>query len=204
MNTQNYCNRYSGLSGRIVLFALLLVQVIGPIRADEQRNATEQFRVALNTPGAFVLMRHALAPGTGDPDQFSEQDCSTQRNLSQGGRDQAVRIGAKLREYSAGPFAVYSSAWCRCMDTAKLLDLGPVEKLPPLNSFFRQWEREQLQTDQLNNWMAEREPDGIPVLVTHQVNITALTDVYPTSGEMVVVTLDNDHSVRVLGRLAID
>ncbi len=186
-----------------VLWALLLAPITAPSGKAHAADAA-QFRAALKSAGAFVLMRHALAPGTGDPDRFSEDDCSTQRNLSQQGRDQAVRIGEALRAHGSGPFSVYSSAWCRCMDTAVLLDLGAVEKLPPLNSFFRQWEREQMQTEQLIAWMADRQSGDLPVLVTHQVNITAVSGVYPSSGEMVVVRLDDDQKVTVLARLEIE
>ena len=191
-----------------VLFAVIVL-FVGQLAAqpayatDQSVESASQFWVAVNNSGTFILMRHALAPGTGDPDQFSEHDCSTQRNLSQEGRAQAARIGEQLREHSTRAIEVFSSVWCRCMDTAELLGAGPVNELPPLNSFFRQWEREQIQTDQLIEWMAQRESDAATVLVTHQVNITAVAGVYPTSGEMVAVRLNDDRTITLLGQLAI-
>ena len=191
-----------------VLFAVIVL-FVGQLAAqptyatDQSVESASQFWVALNGSGTFILMRHALAPGTGDPDQFSEHDCSTQRNLSQEGRAQAARIGEQLREHSIRAIEVFSSVWCRCMDTAELLGAGPVNELPPLNSFFRQWEREQIQTDQLIEWMAQRESDAATVLVTHQVNITAVAGVYPASGEMVAVRLNDDRTITLLGQLAI-
>ncbi len=191
-----------------VLFAVIVL-FVGQLAAqpayatDQSVESASQFWAAVNNSGTFILMRHALAPGTGDPDQFSEHDCSTQRNLSQEGRAQAARIGEQLREHSTRAIEVFSSVWCRCMDTAELLGAGPVNELPPLNSFFRQWEREQIQTDQLIEWMAQRESDAATVLVTHQVNITAVAGVYPTSGEMVAVRLNDDRTITLLGQLAI-
>ena len=191
-----------------VLFAVIVL-FVGQLAAqpayatDQSVESASQFWAAVNNSGTFILMRHALAPGTGDPDQFSEHDCSTQRNLSQEGRAQAARIGEQLREHSTRAIEVFSSVWCRCMDTAELLGAGPVNELPPLNSFFRQWEREQIQTDQLIEWMAQRESDAATVLVTHQVNITAVAGVYPASGEMVAVRLNDDRTITLLGQLAI-
>lgn len=193
--------RRTAAIGAILLFQWLLSSVSLADQLSDER----AFWAAANAPGSVVLMRHALAPGTGDPDRFSEADCDTQRNLSQRGREQAARIGDALRKHAVRSMAVYSSAWCRCLDTATLLDVGAVEKLPPLNSFFRQWEREQAQTTALIDWLAQRESADLPVLVTHQVNITALSGVYPASGEMVVVRMARDNaSVEVLGRLVID
>lgn len=87
--------------------------------------------------GRHILMiRHALAPGTGDPANFKIGDCSTQRNLDVRGREQARDIGNWLRSNGITSARMYSSQWCRCLETAGLIDLGPVEELPALNSFF--------------------------------------------------------------------
>ena len=81
-------------------------------------------------------MRHATAPGTGDPAEFQLDDCATQRNLSAVGREQARATGARLRAAGITSAEVYSSQWCRCLETARLLGLGEVLELPALNSFF--------------------------------------------------------------------
>jgi broad specificity phosphatase PhoE len=151
--------------------------------------------------GHIVLMRHALAPGTGDPPGFTLEDCTTQRNLSDEGRMQAARTGALFRQHGISEAAIYSSRWCRCIETARLLDLGPVEILPALDSFFRDRRKERPQTRALMEWLRARDLTRPLVLVTHQVNITALTGIFPQSGEMIVVRLGEQDTVEVVGRL---
>lgn len=142
---------------------------------------------ALRSGGHIALMRHALAPGTGDPPHFKLGDCTTQRNLSAAGRAQATRIGERFRANGIKSARVLSSQWCRCIDTAELLGLAPVEALPTLNSFFRNKGGGARQTKDLRDWIDNQDLDGALVLVTHQVNITALTDVFPKSGAIIVV-----------------
>jgi len=156
---------------------------------------------ALASGGCVALLRHALAPGTGDPPEFRVGDCTTQRNLSDEGRDQASRIGDRFRENDIYGARVYSSQWCRCLETARLLKLGTVAELVPLNSFFRQFERRALQTEALRQWLGEQELDRPIVLVTHQVNITALTGVYPDSGELVVIRRSETGDIQVIGTI---
>lgn len=147
---------------------------------------------------AVVLMRHARAPGTGDPDHFRLGDCSTQRNLDESGRAQARAIGDAFRAQGITQARVLSSQWCRCLETAELLGLGEVEPLPTLNSFFEDRSSGPAQTAALQAFLADLPADGLPVvMVTHQVNITALTAVYPSSGDKVAVRRDGT----VLGRL---
>lgn len=157
---------------------------------------------AVRSGEAVLLMRHALAPGTGDPVDFSLEDCATQRNLNAVGRMQARATGRMLAEAGLSDAEVFTSAWCRCRETAELLALGPVEPLAALNSFFRRFERREAQTGALREFLASRtRADGPAVLVTHQVNITALTDVFPSSGEIVVVGI-GAQAGEVLGRIA--
>jgi 8-oxo-(d)GTP phosphatase len=96
-------------------------------------------RTARTAAGArhVLLLRHALAPGTGDPSGFQLEDCATQRNLSDAGREQARALGDRLRAAGVAEARVYSSRWCRCLETARLLELGPVEPEPALDSFFQ-------------------------------------------------------------------
>ena len=141
----------------------------------------------LRQPGAVGLLRHATAPGGGDPAGFVLGQCETQRNLSDAGRDQARRIGYRLQD--AGVEArIYSSQWCRTLETGELLGIGPVTPLPALNSFFADRSEERAQTravlDTVRAWRG-----STIILVTHQVNITALTGVYPQSGEMIMARL---------------
>lgn len=156
---------------------------------------------------AVALLRHAIAPGNGDPVGFVVDDCTTQRNLSAEGRAQSQRIGDALKAESITQAAVYSSQWCRCIDTGYGLDLGTIETLPLLNSFYQDRSTESDQTDTLKKWIKRRLENTdtatiLPaILVSHQVNITSLTGVFPSSGELVLVTYDNAELV-VLGTVS--
>ncbi|MBA1149234.1 histidine phosphatase family protein [Ectothiorhodospiraceae bacterium WFHF3C12] len=155
---------------------------------------------ALRSGGHVVLMRHAIAPGTGDPADFELGDCSTQRNLSERGREQARNIGERFRSNEVSDVAVYSSQWCRCLDTARLLGLGEVTPYEGLNSFFGRREQRDTRLAQMRE-LIDREAGGRTlVLVTHQVNITGLTGVFPSSGEMVVVK-PGESGLEVVGTL---
>jgi broad specificity phosphatase PhoE len=134
-----------------------------------------------------IMLRHARAPGTGDPANFRLGDCSTQRNLSDQGRRQAARIGARLRAAGMAETAVYSSQWCRCLETARLLAVGPVVELPALNSFFQSPGEEEKYNRELRAWIAAADLGRPVVLVTHQVNITALTGIFPAEAEVLVL-----------------
>ena len=90
---------------------------------------------ALRDGGHVALLRHALAPGTGDPVDFTLGDCTTQRNLSDEGSAQARRIGQRFRDNGIEAARVYTSQWCRCVETAELLDLGPVSEQPAASNF---------------------------------------------------------------------
>lgn len=156
---------------------------------------------ALRSGDAVALVRHAEAPGIGDPPGFRLDDCGTQRNLSAEGRAQAARLGEAFRREGIAAAEIRSSAWCRCRDTATGLALGPVQAAPALNSFFGAPGSAGDSTAALRQLIAGLPPGKPAVLVTHQVNITALTGIYPRSGEMIVVRRDG---FAVLGRLTGD
>ena len=99
---------------------------------------------------------------------------------------------------------IFSSQWCRCLETARLLGLGPMTELPTLNSFFQRPERRKRQTQALERWLASQDLDGPLVLVTHQVNITALTGVYPASGELVVIRPLENGKISAVGTIKTD
>ena len=160
----------------------LIILLIGTVRAESENSLWQ----ALSQGGHIALLRHAIAPGTGDPANFRLHDCSTQRNLSEVGRTQAENIGHQLREQGIKDARVYSSQWCRCIETAQLLGFENVEELPLLNSFFREFQRQEPQTKQLGEWLARQTLDTPTILVTHQVNITALTGIFPQSGELII------------------
>lgn len=155
---------------------------------------------AARAPDAVLLMRHAIAPGTGDPATFRLGDCATQRNLSDAGRAQADAVGAALTERGIRPAWIATSQWCRTRETAAELNLGPAEDWPALNSFFQDRAEGPAQTAAVLAGLAARAGQGPVLLVTHQVNITALTGLVPRSGEIVVAVLEGG-ALRVTGRL---
>jgi len=158
---------------------------------------------ALNTAGTFAMMRHALAPGTSDPAGFALGACDTQRNLDDLGRDQAWRIGEALRAAGVHFDHVWTSQWCRCVETATLLNVGEVKELPALNSFFGDPARAGRQIGELLSVLDALPEDERALFVTHQVNITALTGVLPASGEIVILRLSDADDFEVLDRIAI-
>ncbi len=158
---------------------------------------------ALRQPGAVALMRHALAPGIGDPSAFRLDDCATQRNLNGQGRAQARRIGTALRDHDIAFSKIWTSGWCRAVDTATLMDMGQVEVWPPLHSFFAGRGSRSDQTRDVLAALAARPDDRPVLLVTHQVNITALTGETLASGEIIVAQQRADGSLAVSGRVYI-
>ncbi len=165
---------------------------------------------AMKTPGAVVMIRHAQTePGLGDPENFRLSDCSTQRNLSQDGRQQSVRLGQWFSSQGLQPQRVLSSQWCRCLETARLAfsSQAAVQPFPALNSFFQGHGDRQAQLREARAHAAarlQRAERGFEVWVTHQVTISALTGVYLAMGELVVAMPDRSGQFRVLaqGRLA--
>ncbi len=180
-----------------VLFLLTMLPLSGTAEASAEGWE------AMRRPGAIALMRHAYAPGTGDPDDFRLGDCSTQRNLNDAGRDQARRIGEAFRANGVEVDRVLTSQWCRSAETAALLDLGDPEPLPSLNSFFDARQRRAEQTAATVAFLRSQPEDRRLVLVTHQVNITALTGRGTASGEFVVIDLTPAGEVEVLGEILI-
>ena len=149
-------------------------------------------QLAKNSAGKVLFMRHALAPGFGDPDNFVIGDCATQRNLDEEGRQQARVIGERLKQANIRPLKLYSSQWCRCLDTASLLSLGSVEAHKGLNSFFQGKVNRQETLASLQELLQSLDyTQGPYMFVTHQVVITAVTGISPASGEIVVYDLVN-------------
>ncbi|MGS4885019.1 histidine phosphatase family protein [Roseibium sp. MB-4] len=152
--------------------------------------------------GGIVLFRHALAPGTGDPANFTLGDCSTQRNLNDQGRADSRAIGQAFQDKGIKVGQVLTSQWCRCVETAELAFPGQVEEEPVFNSFFQNRSAGPEQTRAGQRILEQWPGDGALVIITHQVNITALTDIFPQSGEGIVVEI-NDGEIEVIGRLRI-
>ncbi|MFK7941888.1 MAG: histidine phosphatase family protein [Paracoccaceae bacterium] len=176
-----------------LVLALLLA---APASADQRFSS-------LAEPGVVAIMRHALAPGTSDPSDFRLDDCSTQRNLDRRGRAQARDIGAAIRSAGVSVGRVVTSQWCRCRETAELLGLGPVEDFPALNSFFEDGSTRGAQARALKAFLAELDPVETVMLVTHQVNITALTGRGVGSGEVLLLKVGPEGEVTVIDEILI-
>ena len=177
------------------LIALASSPVSGMASEDEAWTALREGR-------AVLMMRHALAPGTGDPAGFDVNDCSTQRNLSETGREEARLWKRLLGNHGITEARVFSSQWCRCMDTAREMDMGSVTAWPVLNSFFRNRGDGDTQTRQMIALVNDLAAGAPVVLVSHQVNVTALTGVFPRSNEGVILALPLSESPEVLARVS--
>lgn len=178
-----------------IMAAVMLLWPFGPVEAADEAALWQ----ALRQGSAVALIRHAEAPGTGDPADFRLDDCATQRNLSEAGRDQARRLGNAFRRRGIDQALILTSAWCRARDTATLLDLGRPEVAPSLASLHGRADRRQAQIAELRALIGSLPPNRVLVLVSHQATIAALTDVNPASGEAVIV---DRRSLAVRGRLA--
>ena len=142
-----------------------------------------------------MLMRHADAPGYGDPAGYVIGQCATQRNLGDYGIKQAKSIGVWLANQGIQQAEVFSSPWCRCLDTAKLLNKGTVKIEPSLGSFFDDMSLEKKQTKALEEFIKNelaRQPKAPLILVTHHVNIQAFTGKVVGVGDMVLVRVNKN------------
>lgn len=152
-------------------------------------------------PGVHAIMRHATAPGFGDPEGFTLGQCNTQRNLNEAGRKEARALGQSIRNRGIELTAVYSSQWCRCLHTAEELSVGKVQELPALNSFFQGRGSSGEQTAALKKHIAALGPTDKVLYVSHQVNTTSLTGVYPASGQIVLFRTNRSGDIEVVGEI---
>jgi broad specificity phosphatase PhoE len=153
--------------------------------------------------GLIALMRHASTDGSGDLPGFSLEDCATQRNLSQLGRDEAHRIGERLRKEKVPIARVYTSPWCRCRDTA-MLAFGKAEDWEPLGSVFDFPQREADYSERVRKRIAtygNAKPHANMVMVTHNVNIAAIARLSVHPGDIVLIRPEGCCGLRVLGTL---
>jgi phosphohistidine phosphatase SixA len=175
------------LSFFLALCALLFTQSNLVVAQSELANKLQD--------GTHVLlMRHADAPGYGDPKNYQISQCSTQRNLGDLGRKQAKAIGDWLSKQGIQQAKVYSSPWCRCVDTATLLNKGEVKKELALGSFFDDMSQAKKQTEELTKFIAveRKQSPNIPIImVTHHVNIQSYVGEVVNSGDMVLVKVDS-------------
>ena len=154
---------------------------------------------AKNPFGNVLLIRHALAPGFGDPQNFDLNNCSTQRNLDEEGREQAFRIGEKIKAARIKFSKIYSSQWCRCLETAKNMNLGEITVEPGLNSFFQGIVPKEKTLDRLRKRLESVEAkQELVLMITHQVTITAVTGITVSSGGAVAFNTKSEESRDVI------
>ena len=151
-----------------------------------------------------LLMRHAYAPGVGDPPGYSLERCETQRNLDEQGQRQAERAGQWLRQQGIAQATVLSSVWCRCRHTAERLGYGPVTIEASLASFFDTPERAEPQNQAMQRMLANmvsRANRRPLILVTHHVNILEYVGENIGSGDMVLVRVGAQGQVLEYARI---
>jgi len=178
---------------------LVLPALAAPGQATTGRVDADLWR-QLKSGGHVLLIRHATTdPGIGDPPGFDLRNCATQRNLSAAGREQARHLGKALKQLGIPVAAVRSSRWCRCLDTARLA-FGSAEPWPALDNTFETPERRPRQMNEIRKLLAQPVTGGNLVLVTHGVNIQALTGISPAQSEIVALRTGSDGEFTVIGR----
>ena len=178
-------------------FVIIFISLTTPIKADLYKNLINQ----LEDGGKLIFIRHAYAPGNGDPAGFNLNDCSTQRNLSDDGRKQAQRIGEFFTKNKIEIDKVLSSEWCRCKETAKIA-FKNYSTNSFLNSFYSSKfsKNKDKQVKAFNYYVKNLESNKNLIFVTHYVFISEVLNYGPSSGEIVV----SDKNLNIIGSLEID
>jgi phosphohistidine phosphatase SixA len=184
------------LLGAAILASLLAAP--GPVWADENVWAL------LKKPGHIVLLRHSYAPESPpEADPVDLKNCAVQRNLDETGRAQARRLGDEFRKRGIKRAVIYSSQYCRNLETARLLKLGPVKELPALNMTLFGRPGEMRAAAEKSRAFLETIPATLAILVTHVGNIQALTGLLVSSGEFAVVHFGPSGDLVVDGRIKV-
>jgi len=174
--------------------SLLKWVMLGVVMTGSFQVSASELSEALKKSDAVLLMRHALAPGIGDPAGYKLQDCKSQRNLDATGRAQAQKTGQWLKAQGVGNALVFTSAWCRCKETAENLAFGTPELEPSLNSFFddmRQGPQSNVNLQKFIVGQLKSKGDKALILVTHHVNIAEFTRENVGSGDMVLAKVNS-------------
>lgn len=163
-------------------------------------NQTEKLTSLMKGNGYLLMIRHAKAPGFGDPSNIKIGDCSTQRNLNNEGKLQATKTGEVLKQNNIQASAIFSSQWCRCLETAKLLDMGEVKELPSLNSFFEKTQNKEPNLKALRSFINSQDINKkLIIMVTHQVTISAISGEYVSSGDGILLKLNDSKPYEFVG-----
>ena len=170
-----------------------------PLQFLQAQTQVISLKDALETRGTVIFFRHALAPGFGDPTNFKVDDCTTQRNLDNRGRKQSKRIGEAFKVLDFATNTIHSSPWCRCLETARLMDIGPVESFEGLGSFFEGHVDRQVTLKLLSDKLLKisNRNETPAIMITHQVVISAITRLVTSSGEAILYYPKQDISSRI-------
>lgn len=159
---------------------------------------------ALRADGYVALIRHASAPGAaGDPADYKLDDCATQRNLSEQGRAEARALGERFRTQRVKVGKIVSSQWCRCQQTAELMNIGPVEIASTFNNALVLKDMRDALTAGARAAIGAWRGPGTMVVVTHGQNIMAMLGIHPREGEVIVVAPDpaSENKMRLISRI---
>ena len=178
-------------------FIVIFISLTTSIKADLNKNLINQ----LKDGGKLIFIRHAYAPGNGDPNNFNLNDCSTQRNLNSIGRKQAKEIGEFFRVNKIKIYKVLSSEWCRCKETANIA-FKDFSTNSFLNSFYssKYLKNKDKQVEALNKYVKKFKSNENLIFVTHYVLISEVLNYAPSSGEIVV----SDKNFNIIGSIKID
>tara|TARA_B100000902_G_scaffold282139_1_gene268119 strand:- start:755 stop:1312 length:558 start_codon:yes stop_codon:yes gene_type:complete len=181
----------------IKFLIIIFISLTTSIKADFNKNLINQ----LEGGGKLIFIRHAYAPGNGDPNNFNLNDCSTQRNLNADGRRQSKFIGEFFRKNKIKIHKVLSSEWCRCKETANIA-FKDFSTNSFLNSFYSsKFKKNKLkQVEELNNYVKKFKSNKNLVFVTHYVLISEVLNYGPSSGEIVV----SDKNFNIIGTIEIN
>jgi phosphohistidine phosphatase SixA len=184
--------------------AICLILLCGLVSAASAE-ASEQLWALLKKPGHIVLLRHSNAPVPKSETYDTDiKDCSTQRNLDQAGKAQAARIGDAFRKHGIRQVRLFASEYCRTLDTAKLMGLGPVTPLPILNQVVYSNPLDLREAGiKARQFMKTIPARQLTVLVSHVSNIHSIAGVVIDSGEMAIVHFDPSGELVVDGRILV-
>lgn len=178
---------------------LRLLAILILLAISGQAHATEAGWALLRNGGHVVLIRSAMAPGVGEPQNFEIDKCATQRNLSERGRQQARKIGALIAARAAPVERVLTSRFCRARDTARIA-FGEGEDFAPLAPPSADEAERNAQIEAILREIRDYSGSGNLILVTHLETIKALTGTSAREGEAVIVRPDGE-KLHVLGRI---
>ena len=176
------------------LFLIIFISLVSSVKADFNKKLFNQ----LEEGGKLIFIRHAYAPGSGDPSNFNLNDCSTQRNLNKDGKKQSEHIGELFRDKKIKIDKVLSSEWCRCKETAEIA-FKNFSTNSFLNSFYSsKFANNKIkQINALNDYIDKFKSNKNLVLITHYVLISEVLNYGPSSGEIVI----SDKNFNIIGTI---